>query len=98
MPEKFRPSCQSPSLVAPSPNQHPTTASSFRYFIAYAIPAACGICVAMGEEPLMRLSRRDPQCAGICRPPLDGSSRLPNTPRKTSYGVSPATRQSAMSR
>jgi hypothetical protein len=34
MPEKFRPSCQSPSLVAPSPNQQPTTASSPRYLMA----------------------------------------------------------------
>ncbi len=84
IPEKFRPSCQSPSLVAPSPNQHPTTASSPRYFTAYAAPAACGICVAIGEDPLRIPSRREPQCAGIWRPPLDGSSRLPNTPRNTS--------------
>jgi hypothetical protein len=34
MPAKLRASCQSPSLVAPSPNQEPTTASSPRYFMA----------------------------------------------------------------
>ena len=84
MPLKFRPSCQSPSLVAPSPNQHPTTASSPRYVTAYAMPAAWGTCVAIGEEPLMIPSRREPQCAGIWRPPEEGSSALANTPRKTS--------------
>src|SRR4029453_5849070 len=42
MPLKFRPSCQSPSLVAPSPNQHPTTASSPRYRTAAATPPAGG--------------------------------------------------------
>src|SRR5207237_4313123 len=98
MPEKFRPSCQSPSLVAPSPNQHPTTASSVRYLMAYAMPAACGIWVAMGEEAVMMFSRRDPQWAGIWRPPDEGSSALANTPRNTSRGVIPATRQTAMSR
>ena len=98
MPAKFSPSCQSPSLVAPSPNQQPTTASSFRYLIAYAAPLAWGIWVAMGEDPVMMLSSRLPQWAGICLPPEEGSSRLPNTPRKTSRGVIPATRQTAMSR
>src|SRR6059036_1547255 len=86
-PEKFSPSCQSPSLVAPSPNQQPTTASSPRYWMAYATPAAWGIWVAMGEEPVRMPRLFDPQCAGICRPPEDGSSRLPNTPRNTSRGV-----------
>ena len=97
-PAKFSASCQSPSLVAPSPNQVPVTASSPRYFDAYAAPTACGICVAMGEECVMMRRRREPQCAGIWRPPVDGSSRLPNTPRNTSRGVNPITRQSAMSR
>src|SRR5207247_5724665 len=46
----FRPSCQSPSLVAPSPNQLATTPSSLRYFMALAIPDACGTCVEIGEE------------------------------------------------
>src|SRR5919197_1352918 len=86
MPEKFSPSCQSPSLVAPSPNQQATIASSPRYFIAYPIPAACGICVAMGEEPVMMLCFFELQWAGIWRPPELGSSGFPNTPRKTSYG------------
>jgi len=34
MPAKLSPSCQSPSLVAPSPNQQPTTESSPRYLAA----------------------------------------------------------------
>ena len=61
-----------PALVAPSPNQQPTTASSPRYFAAKAMPAAWGTCVAMGEEWLMIPSRREPQWLGICRPPEDG--------------------------
>ena len=34
MPAKFMASCQSPIDVAPSPNQHMTTAGSRRYFTA----------------------------------------------------------------
>ena len=98
MPAKFRPSCQSPSLVAPSPNHVATTASSPRYFTAYAIPAAWGTCVAIGDEPVMMPSRREPQCAGICLPPDDGSSAFEKIPRKTSYGVMPATSTTARSR
>src|SRR5438477_5220144 len=77
IPAKFSPSCQSPSLVAPSPNQHPTTPSLPWYLSAYAAPAAWGSCVAMGEDPVRIPSFLDDQCAGICRPPDDGSSRLP---------------------
>ena len=98
MPAKLSPSCHAPSLVAPSPNQHPTTVSSPRYWAAYAMPAACGTWVAIGEEWLMIPSRREPQWLGIWRPPEDGSSALANRPRKISYGVMPAIRTTATSR
>jgi hypothetical protein len=62
------------------------------------MPAACGICVAMGEEWLMMPSRREPQWLGICRPAEEGSLSLANNPRKISYGVIPATRTTATSR
>jgi len=81
---KFSPSCQSPSLVAPSPNQQPTAACSSRYRIAYAIPVACGTWVAIGDEWLTMPRRRALQWLGICRPPEDGSSAFENTPRNTS--------------
>ena len=50
------------------------------------MPAACGTCVAMGEEWLTIACRAEPQCAGIWRPPDAGSSAFEKTPRKTSYG------------
>ena len=62
------------------------------------MPAACGTWVAIGEEPLMMPRRRDPQCEGIWRPPLAGSSALEKTPRKISYGVMPATSTTPTSR
>jgi hypothetical protein len=76
----------------------PTTASSFLSFLEYAMPAAWRHCVAIGDEPVMMLRSRLPQCAGICRPPDEGSSFFPKRPRKTSLGVKPATSTSAMSR
>jgi hypothetical protein len=94
----FRPSCQSPSLVAPSPNQLATTASSFRYFMAYALPAACGTCVAIGEEWLTIPSSFELQWLGIWRPPEVGSVAFENTPRKICSGVIPATRTTPRSR
>ena len=52
----------------------------------------------MGDEPEMIPSRRELQWAGICLPPEAGSSALANSPRKTSYGVMPATSTTPRSR
>src|SRR4051794_15739325 len=87
IPAKFIAPCQSPSDVPPSPNHVPTTESEFLYLREYAIPAACRTCVPIGDEPVMMLNFLDPQWAGICRPPDEGSSALPNNPRNTSRGV-----------
>jgi hypothetical protein len=61
MPAKFIAPCQSPSEVPPSPNQVPTTESSFFIFFDSAIPAACSTWVAIGDEPVMMLRSRAPQ-------------------------------------
>src|SRR3989304_1961496 len=83
-PAKFIDSCQSPLLVAPSPNHTAATDDSLRSFIAYATPTACGIWVAIGEDCEIIPSRREPQGDGICRPPDDGSVAFASTPRKMS--------------
>ena len=58
--------------------------SSPRSFDAWASPAAWGSWVAMGDDPVMMFSRRQPQWFGICRPPELGSSGLAKTARTIS--------------
>jgi len=74
------------------------TRSSPRSFMARASPAACGICVATGEEVLTTFMARSPQWLGIWRAPELGSPFLPIRPRANSRGVNPRDRSSARSR
>ncbi len=48
----------SPSAVEPSPKLVSTTWSVPRYRIANAMPDACGICVATGDEPVTMFNAR----------------------------------------
>ena len=98
MPAKFIPSWKSPSAVAPSPPMTITTPPSPWRFSSYPMPAACGNWVAITDEWLNTLRSACAQWLGICRPPLDGSRSLENTPRKMSSTVKPRARAAPTSR
>src|ERR1044072_5857616 len=88
-PAEVSASWQLPFDDAASPTQHTATRSSPRMTDAWARPAAWGSWVAIGDDPVMMLSRLLPQWLGIWRPPQLGSSARASTARNTSYGVIP---------
>ena len=53
------------------------------------MPAAWGMWVAIGDDPVMIRSRDDPQWLGICRPPELGSVSRAKTASRISLGVMP---------
>ena len=57
---------------------------------ASAQPTACRHCVPVGLDCETMLSVLWPQCDGICRPPLFGSSLAPTADRNISSGVMPS--------
>ena len=53
------------------------------------MPAAWGMWVAIGDEPVMMRSRDEPQWLGICRPPELGSAARAKTASRISRAVMP---------
>ena len=97
-PAKFIASCQSPSDVLPSPRHVTVTSSRRRTLLAYAMPAACRLCVATGLDAVTIRARFSPKCEGIWRPPEFGSSARAKTASMKSRAVIPAPMQRARSR
>src|SRR5947209_9243980 len=80
MPAKFSDSWKSPLDAAPSPKYATATASEPAIRAASAMPAAWGMWVAIGDDPVMMFRARLPQWLGIWRPPELGSDARAKTP------------------